>query len=176
MPVEVRPSLRHVKLRVKKSWLAAAAWTVIVSGGGWLISMFPLMYSWEQGQVTREQLGRVLYDTLDPDTRQPMPTRLFDERSLPSEGVMMRLNRNEGELAKLRQSYEEQLRVNAELRGLVVDQYRFRVRWAAADAEHDARKKKDRADRAEAKFDHALSSGADVDEAFRRALEQNPYR
>lgn len=171
-----RDSLRHIKIRVKKSWVAAAAWSALVAVGGWITTSIPYVYGWEKHQVTDTQLGHVLYDTIDRDTGKPAPAATFDENTLPPEGVIKRLlaleDQNRVTNAALAASRAEV----ATLRALIVDQYRWRVRTQAASSEADPRKRMDSANRAEAKFMHAVDAGKPLDEAYRASLERNPYQ
>jgi hypothetical protein len=175
-PPERRDSLRHIKIKVKKSWVVVAAWSVLVTVGGWVASSIPYVWSWEQHQVTDVQLGHALYDSIDRDTGKPAPAPIFDVATLPPEGVVKRLLALEEQTRTLSAQLAT---ANAEaraLRALIVDQYRWRVRTQAASSEPDARKRKDSADRSEAKFMHAVEAGKPLDEAYRLALERNPYQ
>lgn len=173
---ERRDSLRHIKIKVKKSWLAGAAWSALVAVAGWITTSIPYVWSWEQHQVTDEQLGHVLYDGIDRESGKPMPAPRFDEATLPPEGLIRRLlvleEQNRGLINALAHARDE----TAALRSLIADQYRWRVRMQAASSEADARKRKDSADRAEAKFNRAVEAGKPLDEAYRLALERNPYQ
>lgn len=171
-----RDSLRHIKIRVKKSWVAAAAWTGLVTVGGWIASSIPYVWSWEKHQVTDTQLGHVLYDAIDKDTGKPAPAATFDEATLPPEGVIRRLLALEEQTHSLSAALASSKAENAMLRALIVDQYRWRVRTQAASSEPDARRRMDSANRAEAKFNRAVEAGKPLDEAYRLALERNPYQ
>lgn len=175
-PQERRDSLRHIKIKVKKSWLAVAAWSVLVTVGGWIATSIPYVWSWEQHQVTDVQLGHVLYDTIDHDTGKPAPAAIFDEPTLPPEGVIKRLLALEEQNRTLATALAAAKGEVQALRALIVDQYRWRVRTQAASSEPDARKRKDSADRSEAKFNRAVEAGKPLDEAYRLALERNPYQ
>jgi hypothetical protein len=170
-----RDSLRHFKIKVRKSWLAAAAWTALVTFAGWLVTSVPYVWSWERHQVTDEQLGHVLYDKLD-ESSKPAPAPRFDEATLPPQGVVTRLLSLEEQNRKLSSSLAAANAESKQLRELIVDQYRWRVRIQAATSEPDPRKRKDSADRSEAKFVRAAESGKPLDEAYRLALERNPYQ
>lgn len=171
-----RHSLRHVRIKVKKSWLTAAAWTAIVTVSGWVTTSVPYVWSWEKHQVTDSQLGHVLYDTIDRDTGKPAPAAIFDEATLPPEGVVKRLLVLEERTTQLTAALAASKAETATLRALIIDQYRWRVRTQAATSEPDARKRMDAANRAEAKFLHAVDAGKPLDEAYRLALERNPYQ
>jgi hypothetical protein len=173
---ERRDSLRHIKIKVKKSWLAVAAWSVLVTVGGWIATSIPYVWSWEKHQVTDSQLGHVLYDAIDRDTGKPAPAAIFDEATLPPEGVIKRLLALEEQNRSLSSAVASAKGEVQALRLLIVDQYRWRVRTQAASSEPDARKRKDSADRSEAKFNRAVEAGKPLDEAYRLALERNPYQ
>ena len=175
-PPDRRDSLRHIKFKVKKSWLAGAAWSALVAVGGWISTSIPYVWSWERHQVTDVQMGHVLYDSIDKETGKPAPAAIFDEATLPPEGVIRRLLSLEEQNRSLSTAVVQARAETAALRTLIVDQYRWRVRMQAASSESDPRKRKDSADRAEAKFTRAVEGGKPLDEAYRLALERNPYQ
>jgi hypothetical protein len=172
---ERRDSLRHIKIKVKKSWLAGAAWSALIAVGGWITTSLPYVWSWEKHQITDEQLGHVLYDKLDDDSK-PAPAPKFDEATLPPQGVVTRLLSLEEQNRVLSTSLVSARAETAALRLLIVDQYRWRVRTQAASSEPDARKRMDSANRSEAKFNRLVDAGKPLDEAYRSALERNPYQ
>lgn len=175
---ERRDSLRHFKinLSVRKAWAIPAALSALGSTILYLVGSIPYVWSWEKHQVTDEQLGHVLYDSVDPKTREPNIAPKFDEARLPPDGVVTRIMVLEDSNQELKDSLAAAKRETAALRQLIVDQYRWRVRMQAASSEPDARKRKDSSDRSEAKFMHAVESGKPLDEAYRLALERNPYQ
>jgi len=172
-----RDSLRHIRFKVSKSWLAGAAWTAIVALGGWIATSIPYVWSWEKHQITDSQLGRVLYESsaVKEGTGKPEPPPAFDERLVPADGIYVRLDALKKALEQAQDAGRAQAEEIKALRELLVDEYRWRVRWQAADAERDPRRRKDSADRAEARFKRAVAEGKPVTEAFRYALETNPY-
>jgi hypothetical protein len=172
-----RDSLRHIKIKVSKSWLAGAAWASIVALGGWIATSIPYVWSWEKHQITDGQLGRVLYesDAVKEGTGKPEPPPAFDERLVPANGLYPRLDKLERALEQANDARKAQAEQIAALQALLIDEYRWRVRWQAADDERDPRKRMDSANRAEAKFKRLVASGKSCAEAFRDALSQNPY-
>ena len=171
-----RDSIHHFKIKVKKSWLAGAAWSAIIAVGGWIATSVPYVWSWEQRQITDEQLGHVLYDKLDAESGKPALTPRFDAATLPPQGVVTRLLSLEEQNRTLAASLAGARAETAALRLLIVDQYRWRVRTQAAASEPDARKRMDSANRSEAKFNRHVEAGKPLDEAYRLALERNPYQ
>lgn len=152
-------SLHSVGIKVPKSFI----WSAVTGGVAGLCtlvaSVYPYVHSWEMHQITDVQESRVLYGS------KMAP---FDERTLPEIGMFDRFESHDSELKRLREQMNE---IQTEL----VDQYKWQVRYQAADAERDSRKRKASADAAESKYWNAIATHHTPQESLRIALEPNPY-
>lgn len=149
----------HVGIKVPRSLLWSAATGGIAGLFTLIASIYPYVHSWEMHQITDVQESRVLYGS------KMAP---FDERTLPAIGMYERFDGQDTALKQLNEKLDE-------LKAELIDQYRWQVRYQAADAERDSRKRKASSDSAEAKYWNALASHHSPQESLRIALEQNPY-
>jgi hypothetical protein len=144
---------------------------IIIFGGGTSFALWSTTHpSTPAVERIAAEAATAAVNEHDHGNPKPLPTPAYP----PPRGIVAELEEHDGEIAKLRAEVAAARMDTGTLRQFVVDQYRWRVRWQAAEYETDRRKRKMAADHAEDRFDRLLAGGADPDEALRRVLETDP--
>jgi hypothetical protein len=142
---------------------------VIVFGAGGSVALWG---NYHPSEARAREIASEVVNENDHGTVKPLPNPLLP----PQQGYAAELRRQQATIESLAQKVESAETAAKTLRAFIVDQYRWRVRWQASDAEPDWRKRAHAGQVAEDRFDDYLSKGYEPDAAARRVLETNPYR